>query len=396
MPTSPSHTPKRKRDPRLDFFRGLGMFIIFIAHMPGNVWTLWIPARFGWSDATEIFVFCSGMASAIAFGAVFTQRGWWLGSARIIYRVWQVYWAHIAMFFAIALFVASVDATGLYSKDYTGGLNLYPFFNHTQQNLIGLMTLTYVPNYFDILPMYIVILAMIPLVMALEALDKRLPVLFVILVWIAASLKFLSLPAEPWSDRVWFFNPFAWQLVFFTGFGFIRGWYPAPPVRRWLLGLAALFLLISLPFAYFRIYREFPEIKEIRDIIHPLRTKTDFGILRYLHFLSLAYLAWVAAGPAGRYLLGGGLWGDFVRVVQKVGQQSLAVFLSGMILARVMGFILDQIGRNFTTVPLVNISGFLILIGVAYTVSWYKSTPWKAKQDRPNTASGFPNSAPAE
>ena len=61
----------RPRDPRLDFFRGLGMFIIFIAHLPWNSWALYIPARFGFSDATEIFVFCSGMASAIAFGRIF-------------------------------------------------------------------------------------------------------------------------------------------------------------------------------------------------------------------------------------------------------------------------------------------------------------------------------------
>jgi len=55
-------TAPRVRDPRLDFFRGVAMFIILLAHTPGNPWTLWIPARFGFSDATEIFVFCSGMA----------------------------------------------------------------------------------------------------------------------------------------------------------------------------------------------------------------------------------------------------------------------------------------------------------------------------------------------
>ncbi|MDZ7905819.1 MAG: OpgC domain-containing protein [Cypionkella sp.] len=52
------------------------MFIILIAHITGNPWTLWIPARFGFSDATEMFVFCSGMASALAFGAVFSRAGW--------------------------------------------------------------------------------------------------------------------------------------------------------------------------------------------------------------------------------------------------------------------------------------------------------------------------------
>ncbi|MDZ4093637.1 MAG: OpgC domain-containing protein, partial [Paracoccaceae bacterium] len=59
-----SHTGATARDRRLDVFRGLAMFIILIAHTPGNFLTLWIPARFGFSDATEIFVFCSGMASA--------------------------------------------------------------------------------------------------------------------------------------------------------------------------------------------------------------------------------------------------------------------------------------------------------------------------------------------
>ena len=55
------------RDPRVDFFRGAAFIIILIAHIPSNWVAQWIPARFGFSDATEIFVFCSGMASAIAF-----------------------------------------------------------------------------------------------------------------------------------------------------------------------------------------------------------------------------------------------------------------------------------------------------------------------------------------
>ncbi|MGI9369303.1 MAG: OpgC domain-containing protein, partial [Ruegeria sp.] len=44
-------TPARTRDPRLDFYRGIAMFIILIAHIPGDPWARWIPARFGYSDA---------------------------------------------------------------------------------------------------------------------------------------------------------------------------------------------------------------------------------------------------------------------------------------------------------------------------------------------------------
>ena len=167
------------RDIRLDFFRGIAMFIILIAHVPGNWLTLWIPARFGFSDATEIFVFCSGMASAIAFGRVFREQGNVMGTVRVSYRVWQVYWAHIGLFFAIAGAMVALNALFPEGRDYVGQLNLYPFFNNAQQNLIGLLTLTYVPNYFDILPMYLVILAMLPIVVALAGLNRWLVVAFV-------------------------------------------------------------------------------------------------------------------------------------------------------------------------------------------------------------------------
>ena len=55
------------RDLRLDFFRGLAMFFILLAHIPYNIIGDYVPSHWGWSDAAEIFVFCSGMASALAF-----------------------------------------------------------------------------------------------------------------------------------------------------------------------------------------------------------------------------------------------------------------------------------------------------------------------------------------
>ena len=88
-------TTTRQRDLRLDFFRGIAMFIILVAHIQSDWLALWIPARFGFSDATEMFVFCSGMASAIAFGRVFREQGLLIGTSRVLYRMWQVYWAHI-------------------------------------------------------------------------------------------------------------------------------------------------------------------------------------------------------------------------------------------------------------------------------------------------------------
>jgi hypothetical protein len=383
------------RDIRLDFFRGLAMFIILAAHTPSNFFTSWIPARWGFSDATEIFVFCSGMASAIAFGRTFDRAGWTLGTGRVGYRVWQVYWAHIGMFFSIATLMAGFDLLGDFDKTYIGTLNLWKFFADPGPQLVGLFTLTYVPNYFDILPMYMVILVMMPLMMALSRISVWAVFAAVALIWLFAQravldtlglMEFhLGFPAEPWSDRKWFFNPFGWQLVFFTGFAFMRGWLPRPPVNRVLIGLAAVIVIANVPLSNIGV-REFgfDWARDWRIANRELFNKSDFGILRYVHFLSLAYLCWAAAGDGGARLraVGQGIlarvWPPLLAMILKVGQQSLAVFVFSMVFARLSGFVMDQVGRNTWNMTLANLIGFGALIAVAYTVAWFKSHPWRA------------------
>jgi len=374
------------RDPRLDFFRGIAMFIILVAHTPGNFLTLWIPARFGFSDATEIFVFCSGMASAMAFGRVFRDRSFAMGSARVVYRIWQVYWAHIGMFLATAAMLAWVDSTGWFERDFIGRLNLYPFLvDNPAQQLVGLMTLTYVPNYFDVLPMYLVVLALMPVVMALSKISPKAVYAFVAVLWLAANMGWLGIPAEPWSDRTWFFNPFGWQLIFFTGFGFVMGWIPTPPVTKRLILIALAVVLLTIPLAYYRIYTQVEALSAARDAIRFLWTKSAFGLFRYIHFLALAYLCWAAVGPRGARLIPKStgplaqLWMGVLSQIIKVGQQSLAVFVFSMVLAQAHGVLLDAIGRNTVNTWLVNFWGFALLIACAHIAAWFKGTPWRKK-----------------
>lgn len=380
---------RRPRDPRLDFFRGVGMFIILIAHITNNPWTLWIPARFGFSDATEIFVFCSGMASALAFGVVFARAGWLMGALQIAFRVWQVYWVHLGVFFVTLFLMLSINATGIFPRDEVGALNLYPFLNNTGPNMIGLVTLTYVPNYFDILPMYLVILGLIPVMMAFARIDRRLALLFSALLWVAASFG-LDLPAELWfsngSERSWFFNPFAWQLVFFTGFAFMAGWLPPPPVNRWLVGLALAVVVVSVPFSWHQLIGASEFVRDWRRDWWFLFNKSDFGILRYGHFLALAYLAWVLAGEGGARLRRGGIAGAVIAVVSQVGQQSLAVFAASMVLARVLGAFLNLAGGGALAALMVNLAGFVAIIAVARATAFFKARPWKQAPTRAHPA----------
>ncbi len=381
------------RDPRLDFFRGLAMFIILIAHTPGNAWAIWIPARFGFSDATEIFVFCSGMASAIAFGTTFARKGWLVGLGRTLFRIWQVYWAHIGLFFFIAMLVAVFDGLGEFGKSYIGGLNLWPFFNDPIPQIIGLFSLSYVPNYFDILPMYLVILALMPGFIGLARISLPLAFGASVALWVATNLGLLPLPAEPWSDRQWFFNPFGWQLIFFTGFSLMSGWLPAPPVSRFLVWASIAFLILTMPLSSPHGYAfvkslSGPAADWVRGVARGLdwgRDKTEFGVLRYLHFLALAYLAWIAAGARGARLRPSGsdglaaAWRWLVTVTTKVGQQSLAIFVFSMVYARILGFLLDRLGASPAHILAMNLIGFATLIGVAYGVAWFKAAPWRKR-----------------
>jgi hypothetical protein len=372
MTTVTTPQGKNPRDIRLDVFRGLCLVIIFIAHVWDNAWAAFIPARFGFSDATEIFVFCSGMASAIAFGGTYRTHGFLVGSARVAFRCWQVFWSHIGVLLVAAGSMILVDAALGTGSSYFDGVGLGPLLGPAAaQGIAGMLTLGWVPHYFDILPMYLVILVMIPVVMALSHLGKGYVAAFVVLTWAVASTGRLNLPAEPWSDREWFFNPFAWQLVFFTGFAFMSGWLPAPRVERRLVQAAATVVVLTIPLAWAPLTDSFPGLQDMRTALAPLTDKTKFGALRYLHFISLAYLAFVAAGERGRNLTG-----PVAELLRQLGQQSLAIFMSGLLLSFMASTALNLIGRGVTSVAIVNLVGIAVLIGIARMTAYFKSAPW--------------------
>ena len=400
------------RDPRIDFFRGLAFIIILIAHIPSNWMARWIPARFGFSDATEMFVFMSGFAAGLAFGATFYKAGQWLGTARIFYRAWQVYVAHLLLFFFVAM--SMVIANDWFdTRDYVGQLNLYYFFQHTTDALVGLFTLTYVPNYFDILPMYIVVLMMMPIVVALAKVHPWLAFAACIALYAYNWFYPISLPAEvaPDRDRAWFFNPFAWQLIFFTGFSFAMGWLKLPPLRWWLVAACVALVVVGVLVSHRPIWEASVWLTDLRAFLLEWRAKTQFGILRYLHFLALAYLVvWALKGREDWLRMG------WAAPVLQCGQQSLPVFLFAMFLSRLYGIALDHISvtpweREWYLVVLVNIVAIANLVGVAYLLGWIKSEPWRvrrpagqadrakddrAKDDRPMTGAAVPARQPAE
>src|SRR5260221_2831372 len=74
------------RDLRLDFFRGIALWLIFLDHIPSNVVAWGTIRNYGFSDATEIFVFVSGYTAAFVYGKEMRERGFMIAGAHILRR----------------------------------------------------------------------------------------------------------------------------------------------------------------------------------------------------------------------------------------------------------------------------------------------------------------------
>src|SRR6266571_4945129 len=115
------------RDLRLDLFRGIGLWFIFLDHIPFNV-VSWITFRnYGFSDAAELFVFISGYTAGLVYGHIMRERGFLLAGARILQRAWQLYVAHILLFVILVAEIVYLARSGLENPLLAEEMNMLDF-----------------------------------------------------------------------------------------------------------------------------------------------------------------------------------------------------------------------------------------------------------------------------
>jgi hypothetical protein len=347
------------------------MLIIFVAHMPGNSWNGFIPARFGFSSGAELFVFCSGLASAIAFGGTFERYGMSIGTARIGYRIWQVYWAETCLMLALVALAAASDA--FFGLDILRA-QFGPLLREPARAILGLVTLTWQPDLLDILPMYIAILAIVPIMVLANSVHRILPFAISLTLYVLVWGVGLNLPGNPWTGSGWFLNPFAWQSIFFIGFFIGMKWLAVPRLGDTKLMFACIvFVVASVPLSFWAILERWPEMSALHDMALGTHEKTDLHPLRIVHFLALAYVVVSLIDP-WRERLRRGVGG----VLTVIGRQSLATFLASIVLARFGATLADLAGGSEFVIAIINLTAFATLYSVALTVRWFKRSPWKA------------------
>jgi hypothetical protein len=369
------------RDLRLDLFRGLALWLIFLDHIPSNM-VAWITIRnYGFSDATEIFVFISGYTAAFVYGREMLNRGLVVAGARILRRAWQVYVAHIFLFMIYMTELAYVT-THFENPLFSEEIDLLNALKEPGSTLVQALLLTFQPPNLDILPLYIVLLAAFPPVLWLLLRWPNLALLGSVLLYAVIRQFEIGLVAAPRGE--WFFNPFAWQLIFVFGAWCALGGAArlAELIRsRTAVALAIAYLVFS--FAVSLTWYS-PSLDQrvplwLTNFIYPV-DKTNLDVLRFAHFLALATLTarFVRRDWAGLE------WPVF-RPIIMCGQHSLEIFCLGEFLSLGGYFVNIELAAGFWTQLAVSVSGIAAMIATAALLDWYKNIDRRTRGTGPPT-----------
>ena len=374
-------SPPGQRDLRLDLFRGLALWLIFLDHIPTNI-VSWLTIRnYGFSDATEIFIFISGYTAAFVYGKAMNERGFLVSGARILRRAWQIYVAHIflfAIYMAEIAYVASSFENPLYAEE----MGVLDFLKQPDVTIVQALLLKFKPVNMDVLPLYIVLLLLFPPTLWM-LLRRPTLALGASVVLYAASWEFeWNLAAYP--DGTWYFNPFAWQLLFVFG-----AWCAMGGAKqlsgvlhsRITLAVAIAYLVFAFVIAmtwHIPVLGQFvPE--RLSSLIYPI-DKTNLDVLRFAHFLALGtVIVWFVPRDWA------GLQSPIFLPAIWCGQHSLEIFCLGVFLAFAAHFAMSEISGGVAMQVMVSVLGVAVMIAAGGLLSWYKSIEGRNPGSRTKT-----------
>jgi hypothetical protein len=352
-----------ERELRLDLFRGLALWLIFIDHLPPNLLTWFTIRNYGFSDATEIFIFISGYTAAFVYGRAMLESGFVVATARILRRVWQIYVAHVFLF---TIFLAEISyvATSFENPLYSEEMGIMDFLKQPDVTIVQALLLRFRPVNMDVLPLYIVLMLFLPVILWL--MKWRADVTLALSVALYAVTWQYDLYLSAYPNGFWAFNPFAWQLLFVFG-----AWCALGGARRMSRVLSSrVTLWISAAYLFFAFCVTLTwYLPQLSFLIN----KTDLDVLRFAHFLALAAIT-VRFLPKDWP----GLKSIWLRPLILCGQHSLEIFCLGVFLAFAGHFLLAEISGGAAMHFVISISGILIMSGMAWVISWYKHSADKS------------------
>ncbi|MFO0840838.1 MAG: OpgC domain-containing protein [Gemmataceae bacterium] len=340
------------RDPRIDFFRGLVLLLIFSSHLNPNFLKKFLPNSWGLSDGAEVFVFLSGYVCAFSYRKTLASGGLLATQAKALARCFEIYATQ-----AVTL-VLLLAALGALSPSYPWAVEAARaglFLSRPAEAYSRFAVLGYFPWCFEIMAMYFAFLTTLPAMLWLGVnVSLRAMVLTSALPYLAVQFapEVVRLPPPWW--QAWYFRPLAWQFLFALGMAWALrasrpgGW--APYGRSWVAAAATLVALGVVGKVAYSAWVQPGYFEDLFAVLArgearplpmmrhhlPGTDKPTLGPLRLAFFLCLVYLCAYLVPRAGRW------WGHPVaRAVSVCGQHSLPVFYLGVLLVNVANVLLQ-------------------------------------------------------
>lgn len=356
------------RDPNaIDFWRGFALITIFVNHIPGIYFERFTHRNISLSDSAELFVFLAGWALRILYDRSEDngERG------QLLYRVGSraltIYAAHLVLV-CVAIAMLAASATALDNPLLLEWHNAAAVFYDPVRAHLGLVALTHQLGYFDILPLYVVLMAVAaPLIVVIHWKAPALLLPASIAIYLAALVFRISLPMWPTAGH-WFFNPLAWQLVFVLGFSLAGTTGAGAIVRRnidWLRIVSVPVLALGAAVVLFDLWPDPTKLPEPKLLF--LVWKSYLTPPRLLQFLALVAVMSAAYPFIAKAIP------PVVHFLARLGRNSLSVFCVGSLLslaAQIVRFVYKG-GIGFDAI--IVIGGIAVLGLTAAFAEWPRS-----------------------
>ena len=340
------------RDDRIDFIRGLALLVIFIDHVPKNLFEPFTLHSFAFCDAAEVFFFISGYVAAMVYGRAMLKKGFVAAAKKVWRRAGVVYLAQLGLMAAVLSLVwFFIELTG--DETYRWVFRAQWVFEAPLAYLWPALTMHFQPGYLDILPSYVVLLAAFPLV--LKGLEKNIWAVLLpsFALWLAVQVFGLTLWTT--SGERWFFDPFAWQFIFVLGACIghparAGTWRFADDRRLYWAALA-----IVIPIALIQISETLSLYTWFVPSLRPhtlLLDKTALGALRLVSFFALLVVVRRHLPAPG--FLSRQPWG---LAAIRCGRFSLPVFSFGVLLSSLTAVSAVLSGGNYLVQSLLCVAG---------------------------------------
>jgi hypothetical protein len=360
------------RDLRLDLFRGLSLFFIFIDHLPNNVLSYFTLQSISFCDAAEVFIFISGFAAATVYGKALQRQGSIVATARIYRRVWQIYAAHIFLFVILAALVGCATLN-VENQSYSEDLGIDNLLDEPKVAIIQTLLLRYQPQFLDILPLYVVLLGFFPLVLLLLRRHLALPLALSGAIYLL-TLHFGWHPHSYPDDEAWYFNPLAWQFLFVIGATAGYAPYsrqvlplPGPWLVKVAIGMTITVAVIHISWIIHEAYEAFPGLL-VQELLPFVDGKTNLSPLRLVSFLALAVTTAHFVGRNNSLL-----HSRIARLIIRCGQHSLQVFCLGILLAVLGQILLTSVRDDIAMQLAISVAGIVLMMAIAGFLAWYKA-----------------------